>query len=133
MNLPLSLSSFSCATEEKKVTRRREARSKDEPRKRGEFWGKCFQILFNFSLFDFDFFFCYKINFPQEESVSPVTVTGDLSLSSSQSEPFFFLSPAQMRKAVRKQLWWVATARNNSPQLCRIWTRMSTAYRLSCL
>lgn len=36
------------------------------------------------------FFFCYKINFPQEESVSPVTVTGDLSLSSSQSEPFLF-------------------------------------------
>lgn len=36
--------------------------------------------------------FCYKINFLQEESVLPVTVIDDLSLYSSQCEPFLFSS-----------------------------------------
>lgn len=39
-----------------------------------------------------------------------------------------------MRKAVIKQLLvGCHTARENSPQLCRTWTRMSTAYEISCL
>lgn len=58
---------------------------------RGESFGESvFKFCFISHYLTLIFFFCYKINFPQEESVSPVTVTGDLSLSSSQSEPFLF-------------------------------------------
>lgn len=45
-------------------------------------------------------------------------VTGGLSLSSSQSEPFlFFFSPAQMRKAVIKQIWWMAVPQQGITRL----------------
>lgn len=133
MNLPQFPSSFSCTTGEEEVEKPGIKISLEKGESFGEGVFK-FCFIFSFLIILLSFFvtkliFCKKSLVCLWESLV-VSPCPHLNLSLS----FFPLScPDEEGSDKAALVDGCPTARDNSPQLCRMRTRMSTAYRLSCL